>query len=474
MHGFERECIRVTPDGLLAPTPHPEGLGFSLTHPYITTDFSESQLEFITLPEHSLQLSLDRLRQIHIYTAQALNGELIWPLSMPPRLPDRDEDIPVAVYGSSDLATKKTVYRRGIGHRYGRRKQTVSGVHYNLSLEPSVMNRMLPGVPGADASFSVSDACFHIIRNLYRRMPFFTYLFGASPAFDRSYDAPENAMLKAHKSDTLYSEFATSIRLSGMGYTSDVQKRLQMSYDSLDSFVRDLAWALNTCNPDYLAFSTDEANQLNPNYLQNEQELYALFRPKQEMRPGERLLDALQDRGAGYTEIRLLDADPEYPEGIDPSAIGFFHMAVLDCLKRPSPPLSSKESKELNDVNQEVVWRGRQKGLRLPIEGPPSPFHDLGRRYCEGLYPLAEEMDSAEGADFYRESLGRQMAKWGSPELTPSGRHLANLLDNDKEFLELGLDLAVRNAERLSARAPDMAFQQEIDRQTRKSRDGKE
>lgn len=472
MHGFERECIRITPDGLLSPTPHPESLGSSLTHPFITTDFAEAQLEFITSPEHSLHRSIDRLRQIHIYTAKALKGELIWPFSMPPRLPDRDDQIPLAVYGSSKLATEKTVYRRGIGYRYGRRRQTLSSVHYNISLEPSAMRRGLPSASGVDATGSVSDGYFHIIRNLYRRMPFLTYLFGASPAFDRSYDAPETTWLKPHKSDTLYSEFATSIRLSEIGYTSDVQNRLRMSYDSLGAFIRDLAWATKTCNPDYLAYSSAESNQLNPNYLQSEQELYAMFRPKQQTEPGERLLDALQDRGAGYAEIRLLDIDPEYPEGVDPSAIGFFHIAVLDCLKHPSPPLTDRESKELHDINHEVVWRGREKGLRITIEGRPSLFHDLGRRYCEGLHSLAEEMDSGESAGFYQESLSRQMAKWDSPESTPSGRHLANLLDNDKEFLELGLDIAHRNAERLSASEVDMAFQQEIECQTRKSRDG--
>lgn len=472
MHGIEREGIRVTPDGRLSPTPHPESLGSSLTHTFITTDFAESQLEFITSPERSLHLSIDRLRQIHIYTAKALNGELIWPFSMPPRLPERDDQIPIANYGSSNLATEKTVYRRGIGHRYGRRRQTVSGVHYNFSLEPSAMKRELCRGTRVEDSGSVSDGYFHIIRNLYRRMPFLTYLFGASPAFDRSYGAPETARLKAHKSATLYGEFATSIRLSELGYTSDVQDQLRMSYDSLGSFIRDLAWAMNTCNPDYLAFSTAKSNQLNPNYLQNEQELYALFRPKQQTRPGERLLDALEQRGAGYVETRLLDIDPDYPEGVDPSAMGLHHIAILDCLKHPSPPLTDRESKELNGINQEVVWRGREKGLKVTMEGRHALFHDLGRRYCEGLRPLAEEMDRGESADFYQESLSRQIAKWDSPELTPSGKLLANLLDNDKEFLELGLDIAAQNAVCLIASKPDMTFREEIECQTRKSRDG--
>ena len=46
--GIEKEGLRVLPTGGLALTPHPVALGSALTHPHITTDYSESQIELIT------------------------------------------------------------------------------------------------------------------------------------------------------------------------------------------------------------------------------------------------------------------------------------------------------------------------------------------------------------------------------------------------------------------------------------------
>lgn len=470
MHGFEREGIRISPDGLLSQALHPESLGSSLTHPYITTDFTEPQLELRTSPSDDLQVALHWLSQIHLYTAQALGDELVWPFSMPPRLPDGEEQIPLAVYGTSSLGEKKTLYRRGIGFRYGRRRLTLSGVHHNISIDPAVVGRELLDLPGDDNFGSLSECYFHIIRNLNRRIFYFTYLFGASPAFDKSFRAEGTSRFKQHKASTLYSEFATSLRGSDIGYNSEVQDALRIRYDSLDAFIEDLARAVNTCNPDYLAFSGRDSNQLNANYLQAEEELYAPFRPRQQLNSGEGLLDALRRRGLGYIEIRLLDIDPEHPSGIDPYAVGFLHMAMLDCLRHPSPGLGERELTELGRAHQEVIWRGREKGLQVVVDGEQSSFHDLGRRYCEELYPLAEKLDQKGGSGFYQESLRRQIEKWNAPELTPSGKILTQLLDGDKEFVELGIDIAEENGRRLAATDADADIQEEIEVETQRSR----
>jgi len=369
LHGFERESIRVTAEGFLSRTPHPSSLGSSLTHPYITTDFAESQLEFRTSPCSNLNDSIDSLRQIHKFASERLDNEWLWPFSMPPRLPEDESEIPLAVYGDSPEGWEKTIYRRGLGLRYGRRRYALSGVHYNFSLSANSMAQLLEPSQGDARHDSVSEAYFHSIRNLYRHMPFLTYLFGASPAFDRSFAAPSSDKLKAHKASTLYGEFATSLRLSEMGYTSEVQDRLSMSYNSLEQFSRDLRNALATCNPDYLAFKNDGSAQLNANYLQSEQELYALFRPKQHTSHGETLLDALQRSGVAYLETRLLDVDYNRPEGINPCAAAFVNLVILDSLTKPSPPLDRLETRELRDSHRIVVWRGREKGLVVPING---------------------------------------------------------------------------------------------------------
>ena len=151
--GIEKESLRSRPDGSLAATPHPQALGSALTHPHITTDFSESQLELITGAHADVDACVDELTHIHQFvyrTLAATSDEMLWVGSMPCGLP-ADENIPIGVYGTSNVARAKSVYRMGLGHRYGRRMQTISGIHYNWSL---------PGLG--------NDDYFGLIRNFRR------------------------------------------------------------------------------------------------------------------------------------------------------------------------------------------------------------------------------------------------------------------------------------------------------------------
>src|SRR5450631_2319938 len=131
--GIEKESLRVQPDGRLADTPHPAGLGSALTHPHITTDFSESQLELITGVHADIDTCVSQLTEIHQVVYRHVGDELLWCTSMPCGLP-ADDDIPLGQYGNSNLGRAKTIYRNGLAHRYGRRMQTISGVHYNFSM----------------------------------------------------------------------------------------------------------------------------------------------------------------------------------------------------------------------------------------------------------------------------------------------------------------------------------------------------
>src|SRR2546423_1698224 len=130
--GVEKESLRVRPDGTLATTPHPAALGSALQHPHITTDFSESQPELITGVHPNPEACVEELTEIHQAVYRAIGEELLWASSMPCRLPKEDE-IPIGRYGTSNIGRMKTVYRTGLAHRYGRRMQTISGIHYNFS-----------------------------------------------------------------------------------------------------------------------------------------------------------------------------------------------------------------------------------------------------------------------------------------------------------------------------------------------------
>ena len=192
--GIEKESLRTQPSGALALTPHPLALGSALTHPSITTDFSESQLELVTGVHAGVQAAIDELTQIHQFTyqtLQALGDEMLWVSSMPCGLPT-DETIPVARFGSSNVGRAKSVYRLGLSHRYGRRMQTISGIHYNWSF------------PGA-----TSEQYFAQIRNFRRQAFLLLYLFGASPAVCSSFVAGRQHELQQLSSSTMYMPYGT-------------------------------------------------------------------------------------------------------------------------------------------------------------------------------------------------------------------------------------------------------------------------
>ena len=133
LKGIEKESLRVDTDGSLSERPHPTGLGSALTNRYITTDFSEALLEFVTPAFATTWEALRCVCDLHQYTYSQLGDEMLWPASMPCRVPD-DDEIPLAGYGTSNVGQMKTIYRRGLGYRYGRQMQTIAGVHFNYSL----------------------------------------------------------------------------------------------------------------------------------------------------------------------------------------------------------------------------------------------------------------------------------------------------------------------------------------------------
>ena len=180
--GIEKESLRVRPDGTLAATPHPAGLGSALAHPHITTDFSESQVELITGVHTDVEACLAELEQLHQVIFREIGDEMLWCASRPCGLP-ADDAIPIGQYGRSNVGRAKTVYRLGLSYRYGRRMQTISGVHYNFSLPETAwpLLQKASGSGGAADCFQ-DEAYFALMRNFRRHSWLLLYLFGASPA----------------------------------------------------------------------------------------------------------------------------------------------------------------------------------------------------------------------------------------------------------------------------------------------------
>ena len=410
--GIEKESLRVTQDGKLATTPHPRALGAALTHPHITTDFSESQLELITGVHRNAEAAEAELTQVHQAVYRALGDEMMWVGSMPCTLPP-DDQIPLGRYGTSNVGQSKTVYRMGLGHRYGRRMQTISGIHYNWSL---------PEVTTAEY--------FGLIRNFRRHSFLLLYLFGASPAVARGF-ADHAKDLVPLGADTLHMPHATSLRMGNLGYQSDAQTSLSVSYNSLDSYAASLSDALVRPWPDYEKLGIRSAdggyNQLNDSLLQIENEFYGTIRPKRVIFPGERPLHALRERGVEYIEVRCMDLDPFVPAGIAPATMRMIDIFLLHCLLDDSPLDSPYEIAELGRNQQRVAAHGREPGLKLERGGVETLMSDWLGEILTECGPIAAWLDAHEGTDAHAQALAAARAAMLAPETLPSARVLAEM-----------------------------------------------
>jgi glutamate--cysteine ligase len=412
--GLEKESLRAQPEGGLALTPHPVALGSALTHPHITTDFSESQLEFVTGVHASAQACLDELTQIHQFTYRALRergDEMLWVSSMPCGLPT-DETIPLGRYGSSNVGRAKSVYRMGLGHRYGRRMQTISGIHFNWSM---------PGVS--------TEEYFGLIRNFRRHSFLLLTLFGASPALCSSFVAGREHGLQQLKGQTLHMPHGTSLRMGRLGYQSDAQSALSVSYNSLESYAASLQEALTRPYPAYEAVGIrnpgGDYNQLATSLLQIENEFYGTIRPKRVIFPGERPLHALRERGVEYVEVRCMDLDPFEPVGIGAPTMRFLDMFLLHCLLSESAPDTPQEISALARNQQRVASRGREPGLMLERGESEIALTGWGAELLASMAPIAAALDALHGGAEFREALAAASSTLNDTDTAPSARVLA-------------------------------------------------
>jgi glutamate--cysteine ligase len=413
--GIEKESLRVRPDGTLAQTLHPSALGAALTHPHITTDFSESQLELITGPQPSVEACLEELQRIHQVVYRAIGEEVMWAGSMPCDLPS-DHLIPIGRYGTSNVGRAKTVYRLGLAHRYGRRMQAISGIHYNFSL---------PGVS--------SEEYFALIRNFRRHSWLLLYLFGASPAVCSSFVAGRPHELTELTSGTHYAPHGTSLRMGRLGYQSDAQTSLRVSYNNLDDYTASLYDALTEPYAPYEKIGIrdgDDYRQLSTTLLQIENEFYSSVRPKRRIKRGERPLHALRERGVEYVEVRLMDLDPFAPIGITPVTCRFLDVFLVHCLASESPPDTPNEILEIRRNQQTVAVRGREPGIKLERFGASTTFARWAKEIIDACHPLAARMDALAGGSAHAEACEEMAKRVADPDITPSARVLHAMARN--------------------------------------------
>ncbi len=423
--GVEKESLRAQADGKLALTPHPIALGSALTHPNITTDFSESQVELVSGVHAHAQACVQELTQIHQAVYRALGDDMLWVASMPCMLPP-DETIPIGRYGRSNIGRAKSVYRMGLAHRYGRRMQTISGIHYNWSL---------PGLS--------SDEYFALIRNFRRHSFVLLALFGASPAACSSFVEGRDHGLQPLGEGTVHLPYATSLRMGRLGYQSDAQAALAVSYNSLEDYAGSLEGALTRPHPPYEQLGVrnlgGEYNQLATSLLQIENEFYGTIRPKRVIQQGERPLHAMRTRGVEYVEVRCMDLDPFEPVGIGANTMRVLDLFLLHCLLSDSPPDSPGEIARLARNQHRAAGQGRDPSLRLSRGNAEVLLTDWAREVLEGCVPIADTLDAARSGMVdgggYQAALADTLALLDAPAQWPSGRVLdAMAREHQKSF----------------------------------------
>ncbi|MBO6850849.1 MAG: glutamate--cysteine ligase [Marinobacter sp.] len=425
LKGVEKEGLRVDRNGFIAQTPHPRALGSALTHPAITTDYSEALMELITPVFSSTRGMLDSLRDIHRFVQRHLGDEVFWAASMPCQL-DGDASIPIAEYGSSNIGRLKHVYRQGLAVRYGRMMQSIAGAHYNVSL-PDRFWSLWQEALGDHQSLKdfKSEQYFWLIRNFRRRSWLLMLLFGASPVLDNSFVANVKHDLSRFNDTTWHGPDATSLRMGDLGYHNNAQSSLNICFNELGTYTRTLDRAIHTPWPAYEAIGTrrgEEFIQINTSVLQIENEYYSAVRPKRTTEREEKPIQALEARGVEYIEVRCLDLDPFSAVGVSESQIDFLDLFLLDCLLSDSPRIGDAECERLDDNYKDVVAHGRDLSMALCQGGHRSAVGEAAAELLCGLEPLAERLDGWAGGDTYRRALQAQRDKLATPEQIPSAR----------------------------------------------------
>lgn len=460
LKGLEKESLRISPKGLIAQTPHPESLGSALTHPYITTDYSEALLELITPPSPNFSDSLDFLQDIHQYVYANLADELLLASSMPCVI-NGDDSIPLADYGHSNIGQMKNIYRRGLGYRYGRSMQAIAGVHFNYSV-PEALWPVLQKLQNNHQPLMqfIAQRYFSMVRNFLRQGWLVLYLFGTSPAICKSFfkDRPKLGKdFEEYDMYTFYHPYATSLRMSDIGYKSVNQVSLDINYNSLNEYTDSLSLATATPYPDYekIGVKVDgQYRQLNSNILQIENEFYSIVRPKQITHSGEKPTLALKRRGIKYMEVRSLDLNLFNPIGIDADTGHFVEAFLLTCLFQDSPS-SNYNDQTINNKNQlDVAYKGRQPDLVLTNLDQKIPLKDWAYALLDAMTPICQVLDSNLDDHPYKQALNRQKLALDNIDLTPSARILQGMSETAQPFAGFAMLKTNEHAQAVKAQTP--------------------
>jgi len=453
--GLEKETLRVNPQGSISQTPHPDSLGSALTHPYITTDYSEALLELVTPPCASVKDAMAFLSDTQKFVFTKLNDEMLWATSMPCVVAG-ETSIPIAQYGSSNAGKMKTVYRKGLGYRFGKVMQVIAGVHFNYSL-PEHFWQAYQKTEKDESLLQtfIDDQYFGVLRNLQRLGWMIPYLFGASPAVCKSFLGGAETRLQDFDENTYYEKYATSLRMGDIGYQNNKENEtgIKANYDNLEKYTDSLRAAISTPCPEYEKIGVEvdgEYRQLNANILQIENEYYSTVRPKQVPQGNEKPSAALKHRGVEYIELRSLDVNAFEPLGVSETQLYFLEAFVLYCLFIDSPAISEQERTEIDNNELETAHQGRDPELRLQRNGEMVLLKNWALEVVTEMQPICELLDTTMEGQPYQQALAHQTAKVHDASLTASAMMLKEMCENEEGFYHFARRMSVQHCEYFS------------------------
>lgn len=343
--GIEREGLRCEISGKLALTPHPEVFGEKLRNPYITTDFSESQLELITPAMDTLEETYDFLSGLYDIAVMEIGDEYIWPQSMPCIIPE-DKKIPIARFCKCPPGVDAESYRQKLMLKYGGKKQLVSGIHYNFSFKESLIQKLHTAyAPQLDTKSFKNSLYLKVTRNYLRYRWLIIYLLGSTSTMHETYVEACGKQLKKISSDSFSSDGALSYRNGDCGYQN--KTAIFPNYDSVGEHIASLE------------------RFIKEGTIESHKELYSQIRLK--AKDNGNLLESLQKDGICYLEYRSIDINPFDRAGISLNDLYFMQLFNLYLLFKEESDYTLWQEEALE--NQKAIATHGQKELQLKKDG---------------------------------------------------------------------------------------------------------
>lgn len=447
--GIEKESIRFNYKGISL-VPHYKILGNALYNRYITTDFSDSQLELITPPLKSLKENISFLGNLHSYVIKNMGDELMWPFSMP-FFYRSDNEIPIAYYGYSNEAEFKHIYRRGLSNRYGSIMQTISGVHINYSLSADTIKILSDSVAKRRGNQVQSIIYFRMLRNVHRYSWLISYLFGSSPIVSKNFVTKKYDFIKLDE-NYFYLPNATSLRMSDLGYQNTNQSSINISLNNINDYADALKKATEKKSKKFEAIrnpADGKIQQLNESFLQIEDEYYSPARPKNSNLSSQRLSSKLKELGTDYLELRNFDLNPFSSIGINEKDLEFINLFLIFCGFYESDEMTSSDISEARSNQLLVTIEGRKPNLKLIRKGD---FIQMTEWANQILNEMVKILDLSKNDSVM---MKKYFDLISDPEKTRSSRILDAVIHHKDGYFDFGTQLALENKRKYLENAND-------------------